>query len=279
VSAGLRRLVLLGGTILFAWTLMEVLAHRSDQGVIFGRYSPSYFIWVVVYTLAFVLWSIAAYAAFISWDRWMVRLEGIGQQPRLARWVWVVLASIWLPLLAFVLAVDRTASYSTPQSAAVPLALFTASSLLILGRLAAEGAPHSSFDPVLAGVERLASTSLIRRLEAAAARLSARQHPNAVPLALITLAAAALLSPALLSPTRLLGAPDLQGLFYVVETYTTSSIRAGRYPTGSLYLQWSPAYEPPGDTGLLPDPICAAASARRQAVAWALAIHVWIARI
>ncbi len=281
MPTAIRRLFLLGATILFAWPLAEALAHRSEDTAILGRYSPPYFAWVVFIVLSFLLWVAAALAAFFRWEWLMARLERLAEQRGLARWMWAALAAIWLPMLAFVLMVDQTASDTTPQSAALPLALLAASSLVIFRRLAIAAQPEHSPDEAFGMVERLAGAPATRRIEAAAARIAGRPRPNAAAIAIITLAAAVALGPALWTPDKLLDSHDLQNLYYPVEIHTSAAMRAGTLPTWNPYL-FSGLPHMSHPVTLVYYPIAFVLRLLlpvNLAAAWALGIHLWIAGV
>lgn len=218
------------------WPLAEVLQHQSDNPLFFQRYSPAYFVWVLFYLVFFAAWTCLTLLAFFRWDWLVSQLQGLRQNRRRSALIWYTLPLPWIALIAFVWSVSRTASGTTPHSAAVPLALLSSATLILMYTLAADAMSPALRLPKTSFASSLNETGLARRLDAIAQWLATGRRRTVAVLGTITAIAVGLLTPALFRPDQLVGGGDLRYLYYILEQYTSDTMRAGKLPVWYPYL-------------------------------------------
>ncbi len=277
----IRRIVLVIAYSAVVWHLVDVLRHRSEPSQIFQLYSLPYFAWVVFYGIFWLAWTVITLYAFFRWDWAVARIKHIAQNRRGLAVAWFGLPMVWFAMLGWVTLVGLRSSATTPHSGTVPLVLTAAFILVVLGTLL-RYSPRQNSRPIALSLDnRLSGLAVVQQLEKAVEQVAAKNWARLLPLSAITLVTGILCAPALANPNVLIGGEDIRGLYYIIESYATQMVRAGKLPFWNPYLfSGFSLLGRPDSMFFYPFQFVARYFVPvNTALAWGIALHVWIAGV
>ncbi len=205
--------------LVLIWSTLDVVSHTSGEPVIFGLYSPKYFVVVVAFVAFNLLWLILSGFVLLAPAQFNALEHSLLKRIGTNSWlIWVSVGPVLTITLVVALILKTPHILEMIVPATVPVTIVFFCGLYVCFRLA----QYLSEDHVTQEhVPKIAPPVHIHRT---------------VPWITITVVVLLLYGPALLSPHKQLGSSDLRALHYIVETLAREALLSRHLPLWNPFM-------------------------------------------